>query len=98
MRFYDKANPNDKEWASAVYQMAKKLVIEVCRQRTTPLAVAEFYAIFQDRYASLTRDNIMCPGQPTQPHWQHLLRSAIERLKRDGVIRRAEGGGWVVNI
>ncbi|MCS7224765.1 MAG: hypothetical protein NZ959_09460 [Armatimonadetes bacterium] len=94
MRYYNKDDAADREWASRVYHSALEVVNRVCRRSAKPVPVDTLYDYFRSAHPELCNDAIVDPNLPHQPKWKHLLRSAVERLKRDGVIRRVSGG-WI---
>src|SRR4030042_2877882 len=91
-RIYNKAT--DKQWSSDVYHKAKD-VIEAALSATSGAVQFGFICEATDlQYPSLCDDSIKDPSNPQGPYWKHRVASAIQTLKKEGKVGKADSG-WI---
>lgn len=95
-RTYDKNNPGDKAWLRRVYQAAKDSLPQILNDNGGRAQFREILNAFKSRHSSLCDDSIGDPSNPASPHWGHIVASAIQTLKKGGVIWK-DGEEWVLS-
>ena len=82
--------PNTLEWRRQVRNLAKE-VIPPALETSGSMYVQDIYARVSAASSVLCDDSIPCqhenPPNP-RPEWQHMVRSALDILRRGGIVRR----------
>jgi len=91
-RLYNKAL--DHQWSSEVYHKAKDVIEEKVSATRGAVRREALILYMKQQHPSLCLDNIKRPTDPQLPYWKELVDSAIQALKNENKVRRADNG-WV---
>ena len=93
-RAYNEAS--DKQWSRNVYQKAKEVATEALRSQDRGVQFADITEAMKRKHPNLCDDTIGDPTNPKSPYWKHLVASAIQALKKAGLVQKtADGWVWV---
>jgi hypothetical protein len=91
-RIYDPAT--DKQWSSEVYHKAKGAIETKLSLASGVVQYSSICESMKQQYPSLCDDTIKDPGNPQLPYWKHLVATAIQALKKEGKVNKADNG-WI---
>lgn len=91
-RIYNKAT--DKHWSSEVYHKAREVIAGKLSAIGHPLQFDCICEAMKQQYPYLCDDAIRDPRNPQSVYWKHLVASAIQGLKKEGKVDKADNG-WV---
>jgi hypothetical protein len=91
-RIYNKAT--DKQWRSEVYHKAKEVIEKVLSATKDVIQFDSICEATRREHPSLCDDTIKDPGNPQWPYWKHIVASAVQTLKTQGKVTKADNG-WV---
>ena len=91
-RIYNKAT--DKQWSSEVYHKAKEVIEKVLSATKDVIQFDSICEATRREHPSLCDDTIKDPGNPQWPYWKHIVASAVQALKKQGKVIKADNG-WV---
>lgn len=78
------------EWQRQIRALAKK-VIPRALETSGSMDLQDIYSVVSAASNGLCDDSIPCQHEKLsspRPEWQHIVRSALDHLKRKGVVRR----------
>ena len=91
-RPYDPAR--DKNWSSEVYSKAKPVIEATLSATGNAVPFDLICEAMKRKHPSLCDDSIRDPHSTGVPYWKHLVASAVQALKKEGKILKADGG-WI---
>ncbi|MCJ7669613.1 MAG: hypothetical protein MUO61_03735 [Dehalococcoidia bacterium] len=91
-RIYNKET--DKQWSSQVYHKAKEVIGARLSKASGAVRYDYICEAVKQQYPSLCDDTIKDAKNPQLPYWKHLVASAIQGLKKEGKINKADNG-WI---
>lgn len=89
-RIYNKVT--DKQWSSDVYHKAKEVIEKVLSATKDVIQFDSICEATRRQHPSLCDDTIKDPRNPKWPYWKHLVATAIQSLKKEGKVAKADNG------